>query len=154
MAYFNSTTRKWEDLPVGYEEWSSERGKHKEIGAKVLLTNIILEPNIPDMIKRVGEMLGHSFARALWRGHKLEKKFDLMFERDESLRAWEDIIVMSPEFVAKPEQYIYMAWEEWNSEYAQRINWENKSLWSYIKHWITRSKIYQKIRDRYLNGQD
>lgn len=154
MSYFNSATQKWEDLPIGYEEWSKKKGEKTELGAKTIITDKLLMMAVPEAIQAVGKQLGNSFARALFKGHKLTEKFELMIERDASLRAWEDIIIMEPEFECSPLQYTYMAWQEWNDEYAQRIGWENKSLWQYLKHCFTRTKLFQSLQGRYERWQE
>ena len=40
-----------------------------------------------------------------------------------------------------PEQYLFMAYNNWEREYYARERWENKSLWQYIKYWWDRKWI-------------
>ena len=136
--------------PIGYEEWKERAGEACELGSQMILTDMLLmKANIPETLKKAGDMLGATFARALFNEYKLTDDFKLLRERDEFLRGWENTIVMPTEFTDNPVQYCYYAWEGWNNEWVQRMNWEEKSLWGYIKHWVRR-KLMKKV----LNGEN
>ena len=139
--------------PIGYDKWRERCGETCELGSQMLLTDMLLaKANIPEVLKKAGDMLGATFARALFSAYKLTADFSLELEWDVSLRSWENTIVMPTEFTDNPVQYCYYAWEGWNDEWVQRMNWEEKSLWGYIKHWVMR-KLGRIRTERWLDGK-
>jgi len=122
--------------PVKYEDWSEN---DSTLGVMALVTQKIMEKGMPEAINKVGELMGHSVARALFKvGSKVPDKVKTDLERDETLRGWKVYLYADAEFDKTPEQYCFMAWERWQEEHTQRLNWENKSFWQYLKWWFKR----------------
>ena len=77
--------------PIGYDEWKEEAGGACEIGSQMILSDMLLgKANIHEILKKVGDMLGATFARALFSTYKLTNDFKLVRERDESLKAFDE----------------------------------------------------------------
>jgi len=121
--------------PVKYEDWKEEDGLW---GVQAIITDKIMSKGMPQAIDKTGEMMGKAMSKALFGiGSKVPSvKVDV--SRDESLPGWDVYLYADAEFDKNPEQYCYMAWENWQSEYVKRLNWENKSLWQYLRFWFRR----------------
>lgn len=120
--------------PINYEDWSKDT-KPNELGIKVAITDKLLRSKTHEVIETVGRLMGQAMARAVFEGgHTIPLEFKHDRERDPSLRMWEHFFSCHVDRESIPEQYLYMAYNQWQKEYGLRLAWERKSLWQYILH--------------------
>ncbi len=128
---------------ITYEDWSKMKGRESEWGIKAIVTDKLLRDNT-ERVAIVGKQMGNAVASALQRnGLRAQGKPAIELERDALLRGTEVILVTNTLNGESPEEYVGMAFQAWQEEQTHRMNWENKSLWGYIKYWVRRS--YAKL---------
>lgn len=126
--------------PRKYKRWRREL-EAEELGVKGAILDKLARTGGDEAIKACSRLMGDAIARALFTGGKKIPLFiEHEQERDASLRLFEHYIYALGEPEGLPEQYLFMAYEEWQKEYNARVRWENRSLWSYLRYWLRRTR--------------
>ena len=116
-----------------YTEWVSGKGEASELVIKAIETDRILE-EIPRVSAYLGKLLGDALAKKLSEtGHRFGE-VKIATGRDWSSRANEYAVILESIQGDTPVEYLSLAYHAWQEEQRERVNWENKSLWEYIKH--------------------
>ena len=131
--------------PKTYEEWGEEWGEEwddlGEMGIKALISDKIARSETYNVIELIGRQMGTIMAQGLFEGgYSLPVEFQHEKERDAELSSWEHVFLCYPDRETIPEQYLLMAYNQWQSEYGRRLAWEQKSLWQYFAHWWRRNR--------------
>jgi len=133
---------------VTYTEWAIDKSKVGEWGLKALVTQKMLQHTVV-MKHLLGNHMGKQIAEALIdNGHK-PVMMDVWEEQDVSMRAIEYGSTVDTEQSDSPEAYVAVAYHCWQEEQTKRMNWEDKSLYQYIKWWSIRTfnNLFKKDKD-------
>ena len=120
-------------LALSYQEWVKSEGQSEEWGAKALITDKVIR-RIPEWKTHMARILSKTLTKALIESGQRPSKTHLHKERDITLRCNEYISHLEAVQGDHPLEYLGVAYFAWQEEQTKRLNWENKSLWQYIKH--------------------
>jgi len=125
-----------DNYPIEYERWREKKGEYSWIECPVMVEDKVRQCEI--VIKKAAEGMALAIAGKLFEsGAKVGEPNVEIINRPIEHR-WVFNADVRTEYECLPEQYTYMAYNMWQREYNIRVEWENKSLWQYVKHWLKR----------------
>jgi len=155
MAYYYGCD--WHDFPPDYDKWLEQTKEGRVIGAKVILTDKMVEhiDTQKRTLKSIADKLSYSFVEALHaKGQAYPREFKLDKERDASLRAIETCFLHHSEPKRTLQKYIYMIYHKALHDYAEKIAWETKPIRTKHRDWAINTKEYKKLESRFEQLQD
>lgn len=125
-----------DNCPINYERWSEKRGGETWIECPFFVADEVRR--YESTIIKVADEMGKAIARKLFESGAKTGIPNVYISRDIVVHGWVFNADVKAENECLPEQYTYMAYNMWRRERSARVEWENKSLWQYIKHWLKR----------------
>ncbi len=134
--------------PTTYREWQLRKGEAVEVGAKMLLTDKLVKVGLNnDAIEAGAKQLASVIMRGMLSVGILKGVPDQWVQDDRCMRAKEVGLVIDGHLEGDELSYLYVAEEGWRTEYEKRIAWEERPLFAYFVHSLTRTKLGRGIRD-------
>ncbi len=127
---------------VTYQDWVKTAGVESEWGIKAIATDKFIG-DVRGYQDTLGRMMGTAIARKIVSGGLRPKDLTVELQRDAFLGGTEILVMEEVIQGDLPTEYLGLAYNAWQEEQCKRLNWENKSLWQYIKYWVRRS--YAKL---------
>ena len=129
-----------------YEEWLAHAGERQELGAKSLITYKLLQDAHKEAFEILFDITRDSFTKILFDSGV--KPYTMVFntEEDATIRVKELLTRIETYQGASLEDFAGMIYAQARDFYNQVKQWENKSLWQYLKWWFKRTLIKVEIR--------
>lgn len=119
---------------ISYEEWRDAKlGKEAWYESGVFIDFL---SSCSELTQKATEEIAYSIVKELWESGAGIEKPNVNLSRSTEEHCWRLFADIKTKYKCLPEQYLHYAFLQWKYGIYE---WEQESLWGYLKHWIKRT---------------